>query len=467
MLLDEPTADLDRATERLVRERLAVSLQGRTVVETSHRLHTTLNADLVVLVAGAVVDVGPPDQVRSRPGYYAEALAAETADDPRLPRRSRPMTQRNRPMTDLRWLLAFAAPAPVACSPSPCSPGSWGTPPRLRPSPCLPGRSAPRSHNRGICPCSSSSPDSSCSRWRPGPCAISNSSPGIWRPSALLGELRIWVMHRVLPQAPAVIDVRERRGVLDVAVRDVDRIECSSRTRSLPRSAPCSSPAAAIGFTAATAGPPTALSLALVLAAGWAVSLLGRGAGRQAARVLRASRAVVTQHVADSTWASIQVLYLEERLAAMRELDARLGAALTARSRRAGVRHGATALRVWGGTLLRAARRPRDSTRSAAGRAPGGRAGAGHRDRTGHPQAARHVPSPPVSRATRRVRELAEACPLVPEPSEPTAPTEPARRYRRYRRYRRRAPRPRASVASRRRPPHRQAVRGSPPSSPT
>ena len=85
VLLDEPTADLDRATERLVRERLAVSLQGRTVVETSHRLHTTLDADLVVvLVAGAVVDVGPPDQVRSRPGYYAEALAAETADDPRL-----------------------------------------------------------------------------------------------------------------------------------------------------------------------------------------------------------------------------------------------------------------------------------------------------------------------------------------------------------------------------------------------
>lgn len=85
VLLDEPTADLDRATERLVRERLAVSLQGRTVVEISHRLHTTLDADLVVvLVAGAVVDVGPPDQVRSRPGYYAEALAAETADDPRL-----------------------------------------------------------------------------------------------------------------------------------------------------------------------------------------------------------------------------------------------------------------------------------------------------------------------------------------------------------------------------------------------
>lgn len=81
VLLDEPTADLDRATEQLVREQLGERLHGRTVLEISHRVHTTLGADLVVVLeAGAVVDAGPPAQVRSRPGYYAEALAAEAAD---------------------------------------------------------------------------------------------------------------------------------------------------------------------------------------------------------------------------------------------------------------------------------------------------------------------------------------------------------------------------------------------------
>lgn len=80
VLLDEPTADLDRATEQLVRERLRERLHGRTVLEISHRVHTTLGADLVVVLeGGAVVDAGPPEQVRSRPGYYAEALAAEAA----------------------------------------------------------------------------------------------------------------------------------------------------------------------------------------------------------------------------------------------------------------------------------------------------------------------------------------------------------------------------------------------------
>ncbi|RCS65589.1 ATP-binding cassette domain-containing protein [Brachybacterium sp. JB7] len=85
VLLDEPTADLDRATERLVRERLAVSLQVGTVVETSTPCTPPWTpTSRGGARAGAVVDVGPPDQVRSRPGYYAEALAAETADDPRL-----------------------------------------------------------------------------------------------------------------------------------------------------------------------------------------------------------------------------------------------------------------------------------------------------------------------------------------------------------------------------------------------
>ena len=395
VLLDEPTADLDRATERLVRERLAVSLQGRTVVETSHRLHTTLDADLVVvLVAGAVVDVGPPDQVRSRPGYYAGGARRGDRRRPPPPRRSRPMTQRNRPMTDLRWLLAFAAPARGVlavsvlarllghtASAAALALPAWAIGAALT----QPGDLSVLVVVAGLIVLALAA----------GALRYLEQLTGHLAAFRLLGELRIWVMHRVLPQAPAVIDVRGAARVLDVAVRDVDRIEVFFAHTIAPAISAVLLPAAAIGFTAATAGPPTALSLALVLAAGWAVSLLGRGAGRQTARVLGRARGDITQHVADSLRVRDVIQgagTLEERLAAMRELDARLGAALTARSRRAGVRHGATALRGLGRDAARAARRPRDSTRSAAGRAPGGRAGAGHRDRTGHPRAARRVP---------------------------------------------------------------------------
>ncbi|OFT49243.1 hypothetical protein HMPREF3159_12720 [Brachybacterium sp. HMSC06H03] len=81
VLLDEPTADLDRATAQLVRARLDACLHGCTVLEVSHRLRHTLDADLVVVLEhGTVTDCGPPALVRSRPGYYADALAAESVD---------------------------------------------------------------------------------------------------------------------------------------------------------------------------------------------------------------------------------------------------------------------------------------------------------------------------------------------------------------------------------------------------
>lgn len=87
VLLDEPTADLDRSTEQLVRERLNACLRGRTIIEASHRLHPTLEADLVVVLEdGAVTASGPPALVRSRPGYYADALAAEQVEPSSAPR---------------------------------------------------------------------------------------------------------------------------------------------------------------------------------------------------------------------------------------------------------------------------------------------------------------------------------------------------------------------------------------------
>lgn len=244
----------------------------------------------------------------------------------------------------------------------------------------------------------------------------------------LLGELRIWVMERVLPQAPAVTDAGGAARVLDVAVRDVDRIEVFFAHTIAPAISAVLLPIAAIGLTTATAGVPTALALAVVLAAGWVIPFLGRRRDRETARALGRTRGDITQHVADSLRVREVILgagTVAERLAGLRELDDRLGAALRARSRRAGVRHGATALRIWGGALLvlvvglSAAPSALPAVLMAAALVPGTATGLDTLERLA-------VSLPGGLEATRRVRELAGAAPLVAEPTSPTVLPAPS-----------------------------------------
>jgi ATP-binding cassette subfamily C protein CydC len=237
----------------------------------------------------------------------------------------------------------------------------------------------------------------------------------------LLGELRIHVMRRLLPQAPAVTDAGGAARVLDVAVRDVDRIEVFFAHTIAPALSAVVLPVAAIALTLASAGAPTATMLALVLAAGWAIPFLGRGKDRETARALGRSRGDITQHVADSLRLREVILGAgtpEERLVGLRELDERLGAALGSRSRRAGARHGASTLRIWGGTLLvlvvglsTAADAP-GAVLMAAALVPGTAAGLDTLERLA-------VSLPAGLEATARLRQLADGDPLVPEPTEP------------------------------------------------
>ncbi|WP_058234502.1 ATP-binding cassette domain-containing protein [Devriesea agamarum] len=79
LLLDEPTADLDRATEHRVRESLGDVSRGRTVITVAHRLSTTRDADLIAVIEdGHLTAWGTPAELASRPGYYAQALLAES-----------------------------------------------------------------------------------------------------------------------------------------------------------------------------------------------------------------------------------------------------------------------------------------------------------------------------------------------------------------------------------------------------
>ncbi|WP_282944904.1 ABC transporter ATP-binding protein/permease [Cellulomonas endometrii] len=75
LLLDEPTSQVDAASETALVEALDRAGEGRTVVLVAHRLSTVRGADeVLVLAEGRIVEQGPPDRLGSIDSYYARAL---------------------------------------------------------------------------------------------------------------------------------------------------------------------------------------------------------------------------------------------------------------------------------------------------------------------------------------------------------------------------------------------------------
>ncbi len=72
LILDEPTAALDTASEHLVVEGLRRLMHGRTIVMIAHRLTTLRDADkIVVLKDGHVAEEGTHEALLARDGVYA------------------------------------------------------------------------------------------------------------------------------------------------------------------------------------------------------------------------------------------------------------------------------------------------------------------------------------------------------------------------------------------------------------
>lgn len=64
LLLDEPTTGLDLLAIELVERMMAEETNaGRTVVVTTHDIHSALRADFVILLATSVIASGPPEEV--------------------------------------------------------------------------------------------------------------------------------------------------------------------------------------------------------------------------------------------------------------------------------------------------------------------------------------------------------------------------------------------------------------------
>jgi ATP-binding cassette, subfamily B, bacterial len=72
LILDEATASVDTATERLIQEALERLMAGRTSFVIAHRLSTIIRADqILVLRGGEVIERGTHDELLAKDGLYA------------------------------------------------------------------------------------------------------------------------------------------------------------------------------------------------------------------------------------------------------------------------------------------------------------------------------------------------------------------------------------------------------------
>lgn len=75
LLLDEATSALDNENEIIVQSSIEELMKNRTVIVIAHRLSTIENADIIYVIEhGKVVQKGTHEELKSKPGTYAELV---------------------------------------------------------------------------------------------------------------------------------------------------------------------------------------------------------------------------------------------------------------------------------------------------------------------------------------------------------------------------------------------------------
>lgn len=170
----------------------------------------------------------------------------------------------------------------------------------------------------------------------------------------LLGELRLWIVERLIPQAPAVTDGLGTARIHTIAIRDVDRVEVFFAHTIAPAVTAVLIPLLGVVTAALTAGALPAIALALTFAVGFVIAFAGAKKATAEASATNSTRTEVAQYIADTLRLREEILIYgaaEQRLRGLRELDEQLTQKLRAGGKRAGLRSGATGLRIWGGSI--------------------------------------------------------------------------------------------------------------------
>lgn len=82
LILDEATSSVDTRTEELIQKAMDKLMEGRTSFVIAHRLSTTRNADLILVMKdGNIIEQGNHDQLMDQKGFYADLYNSQFTEE--------------------------------------------------------------------------------------------------------------------------------------------------------------------------------------------------------------------------------------------------------------------------------------------------------------------------------------------------------------------------------------------------